>query len=158
MIDISLGLIKESFLSHGPFIPIARILSTAYSFISCSDQPDSVVLIRPRRSIRTSSPPPIRNVLKSCSSRSVWSLSMASYVYHSWGAQRTRQRSLSSMKLVIQTESAPRSNSRKTGGIINRPLSSLIRSATKVAGESGFPTVELRLAACGHAGNFNRRI
>jgi glycosyltransferase involved in cell wall biosynthesis len=40
-----LGLIKESFLSHGPFIPIARILSTAYSFISCSDQPDSVVLV-----------------------------------------------------------------------------------------------------------------
>ena len=49
MMDIPLGLIKESFLSHGPFIPIARILSTAYSFISCSDQPDSVVLAKAAR-------------------------------------------------------------------------------------------------------------
>ena len=88
--------------------------------------------------------------------RSVWSLSMASYVFHSRGVQRTRQRSSSSMKLVTQTESAPRINSRNTGGIVSRPLSSLIRSATNVAGESGFSTVELRLASRGHAGNLNR--
>ena len=67
------------------------------------------ILMRPRRSIRTSSPSPIRNVLKSCNSRFVGSLSIAAYVYHSWGAQRTGQCSLSSMKLVIHTESAPRS-------------------------------------------------
>jgi hypothetical protein len=42
--DVPLGLINQSFFSHRPFIPIARILSTAYSFSSSSDQPDSVVL------------------------------------------------------------------------------------------------------------------
>jgi hypothetical protein len=46
IMDVPLGLIKESFFSHRPFIPVARILSTAYSFSSSIDQPDSVVLIR----------------------------------------------------------------------------------------------------------------
>jgi hypothetical protein len=56
MMDIPLSLIKESFLSHGPFIPIARILATAYSFISCSDQPDSVVLAADRRTVSNLKP------------------------------------------------------------------------------------------------------